>query len=65
MSALVASAITAVVTAALAILGTYVTTRRNLRIQYDASLRELRINAYKVLWTELEDLAKYARPDNC
>jgi hypothetical protein len=63
MSALVASLVTGIVTAVLAALGTYVTTRRNLQIQFDASLRELRIAAYKALWKELEDLAKYGRAE--
>ena len=62
MSALAASLVTAVVTAALAIVGTYFTTRRNLEVTFDTSLRELRIAAYKELWKELEALAKYARP---
>jgi hypothetical protein len=63
MTALVASIITAVVTAVLAAVGTYVTTRRNLQIQFDASLREMRIAAYKPLWARLGGLAKYARPE--
>jgi hypothetical protein len=63
MTALVASIITAVVTAVLAAVGTYVTTRRNLQIQFDASLREMRITAYKELWARLASLAKYARPE--
>lgn len=63
MSALVATVITAVVAAVLAAVGTYVTTRRNLQLQFDASLRDLRIDVYKVLWKELESLAKYARPE--
>lgn len=63
MSALAASLVTAVVTAALAIVGTYYTTRRNLEVTFDTSLRELRITAYKDLWKKLEVLAKYARPE--
>ena len=63
MTALVASIITAVVTAILAAVGTYVTTRRNLQIQFDASLREMRIAVYKPLWARLAGLAKYARPE--
>ena len=63
MTALVASIITAVVAAILAAVGTYVTTRRNLQIQFDASLREMRIAVYKPLWSRLAGLAKYARPE--
>jgi hypothetical protein len=62
MSALAASLVTAVVTAALAIVGTYYTTRRNLEVTFDTSLRELRITAYKDLWKKLDVLAKYGRP---
>ncbi len=64
MSALAASLITLVATAALAIVGTYFTTRRNLEATFDTSLRDLRIDAYKALWKELEALAKYARPES-
>lgn len=62
MSALIASFITGVVTALLAAVGTYYTTRRNLQVQYDADLRRLRIDAYKDLWKRLDALAKYGRP---
>jgi hypothetical protein len=61
MTALTASIITAVVTAILTAAGTYLTTRRNLQIQFDASLRDLRIDTYKLLWKDLDPLAKYAR----
>jgi hypothetical protein len=63
MSALGASLVTAVVTAALAVVGTYVTTRRNLQVTFDTSLRDLRLEAYRKLWKDLEPLAKYARPE--
>ena len=61
MSTLAASVITAIVAAILAAVGTYVTTRRNLQMQFDAHLRELRIGAYQDLWKRLKVLAKYGR----
>lgn len=61
MSALAASLVVAAATAALAIVGTYFTTRRNLAATFDTSLRDLRIAAYAILWKDLEALAKYAR----
>jgi hypothetical protein len=61
MSALAVPLVTAVATAALAVAGTYFTTRRNLEAQFDSSLRDLRIGAYKKLWQELQALAKYDR----
>lgn len=63
MSALAASLVVAAATAALAIVGTYFTTRRNLEATFDTSLRDLRIAAYTILWKDLEALAKYARPE--
>ena len=63
MSALAASVVTAVVTALLAIVGTYFTTRRKLEADFDTSLRDLRIEAYKELWKDLKPLAKYDRPN--
>lgn len=63
MSALAVSLVTAVVTATLAVVGTYFTTRRNLEATFDTSLRELRLGAYKTLWKDLGALAKYDRPD--
>jgi len=57
------SIITAVVTAVLAVAGTYLTTRRDLQLKFDESLRELRIGAYKELWEHLGKLAKYGRPE--
>ncbi len=62
MSALAASAVTALVTAVLAVAATFVTTRRNLEVQYDSELRKLRIDAYSKLWGHLSVLAKYGRP---
>lgn len=62
MSALAASLLTAVVTAVLAVVGTYFTTRRNLEASFDTSLRDLRLEAYKALWQALQPLAKYDRP---
>jgi hypothetical protein len=62
MNALAASVALAVLTAVLAAVGTYLTTRRNLQATFDTSLRDLRIDAYKLLWLDLEGLAKYARP---
>ena len=47
MSALAASLLALFVTAVLAILGTYYTARRNLQTEFDTSLRDLRIAAYK------------------
>ena len=41
----------------------YFTARRELRMKFDASLRDLRIVAYKVLWKDLQPLAKYGRTD--
>jgi len=63
MSTLAASLVLAAATAALAIVGTYFTTRRNLEATFDTSLRDLRIAAYTTLWKDLEALAKYARPE--
>lgn len=57
------SIITAVVTAVLAVAGTYLTTRRDLQLKFDESLRDLRIGAYKELWEHLGKLAKYGRPE--
>jgi hypothetical protein len=62
VSVLAASIVTAIVTAALAVAGTYVTTRRELQLKFDESLRTLRIDAYKALWKDLDGLAKYGRP---
>ena len=61
MSALYASLLTALVTFVLTGTATYFTTRRNLQLQFDASLRDLRIDVYKKLWEDLSVLAKYAR----
>ncbi len=63
VTTLVVSLITALASAVLAGAGTYLTTRRDLQLKFDASLRDLRIGAYKELWKDLEDLAKYGRPD--
>jgi hypothetical protein len=63
VTTLVVSLITALASAVLAGVGTYFTTRRDLQLKFDASLRDLRIDAYKELWKDLEDLAKYGRPD--
>ena len=63
MTPLVASLITALVTFVLTAAGTYITTRRNLQLQFDASLRDLRIEAYKELWKHLKALAKYGRAE--
>lgn len=63
VTTLVVSLITALASAVLAGAGTYFTTRRDLQLKFDASLRDLRIGAYNELWKELEDLAKYGRPD--
>jgi hypothetical protein len=57
------SIITAAVTAVLAVAGTYLTTRRDLQLKFDESLRDLRIGAYKELWEHLGQLAKYGRPE--
>ena len=62
MTTFVVSLITALVSAALAGAGTYFTARRDLQLKFDASLRDLRIEAYKDLWKELRKLAKYGRP---
>jgi hypothetical protein len=61
VNALSASLVAAFVTFVLTGIATYVTTRRNLQLQFDASLRDLRIGVYKKLWTELQPLAKYSR----
>jgi hypothetical protein len=63
VTTLVVSLVTAVVSAVLAGVGTYFAARRELQLKFDESLRELRIEAYKELWKDLEDLAKYGRPD--
>ncbi len=38
--------------------------RKELEIKYDTDLREKRIKKYLELWKLLENLAKYARPNN-
>ncbi len=63
MTALVVAIVTAVVSAVLGGLGTYFAARRDLQLKFDASLRDLRVDAYKALWKELGVLAKYGRPD--
>jgi hypothetical protein len=55
--------ITAVITFVVTAAATFVTTRRNLQLEYDADLRKLRIDAYLDLWQRLEVLSKYARPN--
>jgi hypothetical protein len=57
------SLVTAVVAAMLGAVGTYFTARRDLQLKFDASLRDLRIEAYQELWADLQDLAKYGRSD--
>ena len=54
-------AIAALITFVFGVLGTYVTTRRNLDLQYDAELRRDRLDAYKALWKEFKPLQKYAQ----
>jgi hypothetical protein len=41
---------------------TYIGTRRKMALDYDADLRERRINAYQDLWQRLEPLSKYVPP---
>jgi hypothetical protein len=60
----VVSLITAFVSAVLASAGTYLAARHDLQLKFDASLRDLRIAAYKDLWRTLETLAKYGRRDS-
>lgn len=57
MLTLLASAAIGAVTGAVA---TAYKSRKDLEAQYDIKLREERIEAYKVLWKELEPLAYYA-----
>jgi hypothetical protein len=64
VTTLVVSLITALVSAVLAGAGTYLAARRDLQLKFDASLRDLRIAAYKDLWRMLEALAKYGRRDS-
>lgn len=64
MSALGASILLAFVTAVLGLLTGYFTARRALQAEFDTSLRDLRLEAYKTLWSELGRLAKYDRPDS-
>jgi hypothetical protein len=64
VTTLVVSLSTAIASAVLAGVATYFTTRRDLQLKFDESLRDLRIGAYKELWEDLEDLAKYGRPDS-
>lgn len=61
MTTFVVSLITALVSAVLAGVGTYFAARHDLQLKFDASLRDLRIKAYRDLWRALEDLAKYGR----
>lgn len=62
VSALNASLVIALVTFVLGGATTYLTTRQSLQMQFDASLRDLRLDAYRALWKELEPLAKYSAP---
>jgi hypothetical protein len=55
--------VTAVVSAVLGGMVAYFTSRRDLQLKFDASLRDLRIEAYKELWKELAPLAKYGRAE--
>jgi hypothetical protein len=61
------AALLATVAAALsALLSFFVTSwkvRRDLEVEYDKSLRTLRIESYKKLWTLLLSLARYPRPE--
>jgi hypothetical protein len=59
----VVSLIAALVSAVLAGAGTYFAARHDLQLKFDASLRDLRIKAYKNLWRTLGALAKYGRRD--
>jgi hypothetical protein len=63
MTSVGAAAITAILAALLAAAGTYISTRRDLQLKFDASLRDLRIDAYKTLWAHLAVLRKYAREE--
>lgn len=54
-------AIAALITFIFGVLGTYVTTRRNTDLQYDAELRRDRLDAYKELWKEFKLVQKYAK----
>jgi len=53
--------VTLVVGALLSGVATYIGTRSKLRFDYDADLRQRRIDAYADLWRRLEPLAKYVR----
>jgi hypothetical protein len=64
MSALAASILVAVATAVLGVITGYFTARRTLQAEFDTSLRDLRLAAYKTLWRELGGLAKYDRPES-
>lgn len=56
--------VVALITFVLSVVGTYVTTRRNLELQYDSDLRRDRIETYRKLWGHLSTLNKYGgRPD--
>lgn len=66
MSPAVASALSAVIAAiATALIAAYVGHRRRVQAeregQYDSELRQLRLAAYKELWSLMEPLATYAR----
>lgn len=63
MTTVVISILTAIVTAAFAVAGTYLTTRRDLQLRFDESLRDLRIDAYRELWADLGRLARHGRPE--
>jgi hypothetical protein len=63
VSPLAVAVVTAVASAVLGAVVAYLTSRRDLQLKFDASLRELRIGAYKELWKGLAPLAKYGRAE--
>lgn len=64
MTTFIVAIITALLSAVLASAGTYIAARHDLQLKFDASLRDLRIEAYKGLWRILEALAKYGRRES-
>ena len=62
MSEIIAIVVAAAIGALAGILTTSWKTRKDLESQYDIDLRKQRIDAYRVLWKDLEPLAYYSPP---
>ncbi|MGH2743383.1 MAG: hypothetical protein ACRDLY_09430 [Thermoleophilaceae bacterium] len=54
--------VAALVTGVVGLVAYWAKSLRELKLKYDAELREARLRRYRALWAALEPLAKYARP---